>query len=83
MGFFITYLRDYFQTDENDEYNVVPAFKASKYGNQALAEKHFKTDLQTIASWSPSKLQKWATKQCQTFSVSYYSSPLLNECIVN
>lgn len=71
MGFFIRYLRKHFPKNVTTEFDVLEAFKASKYTNRATAETEFKLDIKEIASWSPSALQKWAVQQSQSFSVCY------------
>ena len=70
MGFFMNYLRTHFDYKESDDYDVLPAFKASQFNDQATAEMVFKEDLQKIALWSPSELQRWAAKQHDTLTVS-------------
>lgn len=66
----MNYLRTHFDCKGGGDYDVVPAFKASQYDDQATAEKAFKEDLQKIALWSPSELQRWAVKQHETLTVS-------------
>ncbi|KAI8641058.1 hypothetical protein BD408DRAFT_444635 [Parasitella parasitica] len=68
MGFFINYLRTHIDCKESNDYDVLAAFEASQLSDQITAEKIFKEDLQRIALWSPSQLQRWALKQHKELS---------------
>lgn len=58
MGFFIRYSRKHYRKTFTAEFDVLDAFKASQYTNQAMAANEFQLDINEIASWSPSALQK-------------------------
>ncbi|KAG2214307.1 hypothetical protein INT47_000863 [Mucor saturninus] len=68
MGFFIRYLRKHYPKTFTTEFDVLDAFIASDYTNQAMAESEFISDIKQIASWSPCPLQKWALNQSQSFA---------------
>lgn len=70
MGFFINYLRNHYDCKGDGNYDVLSAFKASQFSDQATAEKVFKEDLPRIALWSASQLQRWALKQHESLIVS-------------